>query len=92
MLYSPDVLGSMENISRSGVVFSAERLVEPGTKVQISFVLPAKMSGDLGAEVVSQGRVARTVPTSDAEAFPAVAATIGKYRLLRRDVRASPGP
>lgn len=73
--------GITENISRSGVLFRAKHLLEVGTSVDMSFVLPAEMGGEARAEVSCHGRVVRTEPNTAARA--GVAATITSYHFGR---------
>ncbi len=75
--------GRMENISRSGVLFRAEQLVDVDAQVEMSFVLPVEIVGEGAAEVFCQGTVVRTMlpPTTDAP--PALAARILDYRFMR---------
>lgn len=70
--------GTTENISRSGVLFRAEEVVQPNSHVEINLVLPAEISGLAAAEVVCRGEVVRTVET-DPAISPALAAKILQY-------------
>ena len=73
--------GTTENISRSGVLFRAKHLLEVGTAVDMSFVLPVEMGGKARAEVSCRGRIVRT--QANAGARPGVAATIASYHFGR---------
>ena len=75
--------GTTENISRSGVLFRAESLVEPSTALELAMALPAEVYGNGAAAVSCRGRVARTAPPADGESLPRLAATISHYRLVR---------
>lgn len=75
--------GRTENISRSGVLFRGEHLVEPNTPVEMRFVLPAEISDRVSAEVTCRGYIVRKVLPSGTETFPALAAAILAYRFLR---------
>ncbi len=76
--------GRTENISRSGVLFRGEHVVEPNTPVEMSFVLPMEISGQGAAEVVCQGNIVRTVLATGTDTLPALAAAILDYQFLRR--------
>ncbi len=76
--------GRIENISRSGVLFRGERLLDPDTPVEICFVPAVAVLGEAAAEVICCGQIVRTVPPSGAETRPALAATILDYRFVRR--------
>jgi PilZ domain len=73
--------GTTENISRTGVLFQAERLLKEGTSVDMSFVLPVEMAGETRAEVSCRGRIVRVQP--DVGARTALAATISNYHFGR---------
>jgi PAS domain S-box-containing protein len=51
-----------ENISRSGLLFRAERIIQPQTQLEINLVLPEEISGLSTAEVICRGEVVRTIP------------------------------
>lgn len=72
--------GLTENISRSGVLFHAEDLLQIATPLEITFTLPAK---NRSPEVFCRGQVVRTVPPSGSSDRPALAATIADYQFLR---------
>ena len=77
--------GRTENISRSGVLFRTDHLMPLQTPIEMLLALPAEVvGGEDAATVICRGRVVRTEPAmdeSDADARPAVAATIAGYRL-----------
>jgi hypothetical protein len=79
--------GTTENISRSGVLFRAERQLGVGTPVDMAFVLPVEILGEAAAEVSCHGRIVRLEIAADA--LPALAATILNYRFLRAKEPAS---
>jgi PAS domain S-box-containing protein len=71
--------GTTENISRSGVLFRGEELVQPHVVIEINLVLPAEIAGLSAAEVVCRGEVVRTVQAEDSALNPALAARILQY-------------
>jgi PAS domain S-box-containing protein len=71
--------GTTENISRSGLLFRVEKLLEPSTQVEISLVLPAEIAGLSAAEVVCRGEVVRTRQAEGPTGNPALAAKILQY-------------
>ena len=75
--------GKTENISRSGVLFRAQHLIDIDASIEMSFVLPVRIPNEAAAEVVCSGQVVRTVPPSGAAPQPAIAAKIRDYRLIR---------
>jgi PilZ domain len=72
--------GKTENISRSGILFRADRLLKVRTAIQMSFTLPVWGKGDGPGEVVCQGSVVRTVAAVRTNR-PCVAASIQRYRI-----------
>jgi hypothetical protein len=66
--------GLTENISRSGVLFRAERHLEPDTPLEIMLEVPTVVSTARAGNALRRGRVVRAIPGSPREARPAVAA------------------
>jgi hypothetical protein len=75
--------GTIENISRTGVLFRGEGFAQPNTPLEMSFVLPDEIFGVRSAEVLCRGVVVRSERPTDAEALPALASTISHYRFIR---------
>ena len=73
-----------DNISRSGVLFRTTDMLEENTPVDMHFALPFEVSGQPGALVACRGQIVRTVPSDSPNALPALAATISRYRFVRR--------
>jgi PAS domain S-box-containing protein len=71
--------GTTENISRSGILFRAEELLQPTVQVEISLVLPPEIAGLASTEVVCRGEVVRSVGAQDMQVTPALAAKIVQY-------------
>ena len=72
--------GLTENISRSGVLFRAENLLQVRTLVELTFMLAV---ADLNSEVFCRGQVVRTVPPAGPSDPPSLAATIANYHFQR---------
>jgi hypothetical protein len=72
-------IGTTENISRSGVLFRADDVLEPNTQLEINLVLPVEIAGLAAAEVVCRGEVVRAVEPQQPEMSPALAARILQY-------------
>jgi len=66
--------GLTENISRSGVLFRAERPLEPNTPLEMMLDLPLVVAAPVSGTVLRRGRVVRAVPASPIEDRHAVAA------------------
>jgi len=73
--------GSTENISRTGVLFRAERRMEVNTRVEMILDLRQVIAVE-SADIVCQGRVVRTTAGTDQPSH-AIAATIEEFSFLR---------
>ena len=71
--------GNTENISRSGMLFTTEELLQPHVQLEINLVLPAEIAGLSATEVVCRGEVVRTVEANGKTLSPALAARILQY-------------
>jgi hypothetical protein len=67
--------GLTENISRSGVLFRADRHLEPNTPLEIMLDLPTIVASTAAGTALRRGRVVRAVAPSLLERRSAVAAT-----------------
>ena len=75
--------GETVNISRTGVLFQAQRVVLINTPVEMSFHLPVEIADESAAVVFCQGQVVRTVLPPATDASPVLAAKILEYRFER---------
>jgi len=71
--------GTTENISRSGMLFQADELLQPSAQLEINLVLPQEIAGLSETEVVCRGEVVRTVEHVGNGLSPALAARILQY-------------
>jgi len=81
--------GKTENISRSGILFRADRVLKPRTAIQMSFTLPVSLKDDGPGEVLCRGSVVRTVAAGVTNQ-PCVAVSIQRYRFVRNHEKNSP--
>jgi PAS domain S-box-containing protein len=72
-------IGTTENISRSGMLFQADEVLQPSAQLEINLVLPAELAGLSETEVVCRGEVVRTVEGHGTTLSPALAARILQY-------------
>lgn len=75
--------GWTENISRSGVLFRAERALELDAPVEMMLDLPTFISTPVAGQAICRGRIVRAVAHSPLEDRPAFAARIFEYELAR---------
>lgn len=71
--------GKTENISRSGLLFQADDVLQPNAQLEINLVLPQEIAGLSGTEVVCRGEVVRTEERRGDTMSPALAARILQY-------------
>jgi hypothetical protein len=72
--------GTTENISRSGLLFQAEEVLQPAAQLEINLVLPAEIAGLAATEVVCRGEVVRSVGKTEGAVSASLAAKILQYR------------
>jgi PAS domain S-box-containing protein len=72
-------VGTTENISRSGMLFHTDDVLEPNSQLEINLVLPAEIAGLSGTEVVCRGEVVRAIEYEGESVSPALAARILQY-------------
>jgi PAS domain S-box-containing protein len=72
-------VGTTENISRSGMLFHTDNVLQPNSQLEINLVLPAEIAGLSGTEVVCRGEVVRTIERTGEAMSPALAARILQY-------------
>ena len=75
--------GTTENISRSGLLFQAQELLQMNAQLEISLVLPAEIAGLAATEVICRGEVVRSIGAQGQGqgqgVAPALAAKILQY-------------
>ncbi len=71
--------GTTANISRSGLLFKAEEVLQPNAQLEINLVLPAEIAGLSPTEVVCRGEVVRSVQGEGSVTSPELAAKILQY-------------
>ena len=72
-------VGTTENISRSGMLFGTDDVLQPNSQLEINLVLPAEIAGLSGTEVVCRGEVVRAIERKAECLSPALAARILQY-------------
>src|SRR5262249_39678045 len=70
------------NISASGVLFVVDHLLEQGTPIEMSLMMPREILGSRSSRVMCHGSIVRTVPIAEGGRL-AMAATITHYRFTR---------
>ena len=77
------LVGQVENISRTGVLFRVRDVFEVNTPLEMSFVLPVEIAAEVPGSVLCQGSIVRIVLPTAADESPALAARISEYRFVR---------
>jgi hypothetical protein len=73
--------GWTENISKSGVLFRANRKIAPNTPVEMMMEIPSFIAIPVAGPAICRGRIVRTVGPSLREDRHAMAARIHEYEL-----------
>lgn len=71
--------GETRNISRSGLLFEAEDILQPNVILEINLVLPSEIAGLSATEVVCRGEIVRAVDSGEEKIPRALAAKILQY-------------
>ena len=74
--------GRTENISHSGVLFRGEGPINVNTPIELRVALSADTLERSYPEVFCHARIVRTVPPTEADPRPGLAASIEWYQLL----------
>ena len=75
--------GTVENISRTGVLLRGPQIMSVATPIQMRFELPAEFGGQTGALVTCRGEVVRTLLPPADDAPKPLAATILDFTFVR---------
>jgi len=78
----------MRNISRSGLLFSAERAFLVNTRIELTFTLPRVIPNEPPGAVRFQSQVARSFPLGAEKGGHAVAVSIMDYLFTRASAAA----
>lgn len=76
--------GTTVNISTSGVLFQASRVLEPQSEIDIALTLPVAISGEAPAEIGCRGMVVRKVSAKGHGKRSLLAASIVRYRFVHK--------
>src|SRR5712692_1167419 len=82
--------GRTENVSRSGVLFRAEQLMEPNTSIDMVLMLPIEIAGDAAGTTMCRGRIVRAGTEAGplgSDARPAAAPVFRDCEPVPRDPR-----
>ncbi len=76
-------IGTIENISASGVLFRAERLLDQNSHVDLVLEMPQEITGQKNSTVLCSAFIVRATP-SKGDDLGMMAATIADYKFLER--------
>jgi len=74
--------GTLENLSRSGLLFHTDQAIPARARVEITLTLPVELGGRVAPEVLCNAEVVRLAKAIERVPAPAVAARILGYSLL----------
>jgi hypothetical protein len=72
--------GAIQNVSPSGVLFEAEKVMPVDCPIEMSFSVPAEVGSKRRIQIFCWGQVARTVMPTASDLSPSLAAKIVRYR------------
>lgn len=75
--------GWTENISKSGILFRAEREIKLDTPVELMMEIPTFIATPVAGPAICRGRIVRSVARSPLEERRAFAACIHEYEMAR---------
>jgi len=75
--------GTTINISRSGVLFKSDLVLDPKTVLEMRIAFPPEMTGDTETNVICWGPIVRWQPHSAEESYHSLAASFFRYRFQR---------
>ena len=70
------------NISERGLYFQMTGPMKPGTRIELSFTMPAEVTGSLAMKIRCVGRVIRVEPEGQGDGRTAVAASIERFETI----------
>ncbi len=75
-------LGRIVNISRSGILFHAGKMLDLNTPVEMEFVQPPVLGGKAEDLVHCRAKIVRTMMPETLDSRPALAAKFSKYHVF----------
>ena len=78
-------MGTVENISASGVLCRVESHAEPRTPLELMFDVPSRGTDERAGPVRCYGEVVRVVPPEDPHLPPAVGVAVAGYEIMTTD-------
>ena len=75
--------GRTTNISHTGVLFQAERLLDAGTPLEMNIQMSEENSGEAVARLVCQGKIVRAEAPARGQALAGLAVKIVEHRLVQ---------
>lgn len=70
------------NISDRGLFFQMTGPMKPGTRIELSFTMPAEVTGSLSMKIRCIGRVVRVEPEASSDGRTGVAAQIERFETI----------
>ena len=75
-------VGKVQNISRTGILFTVGNLLGVNTRLEMAFDLPVLLAGATPGQVSCKGQVVRTVLPAATDRPLTIAAQIEQYKLM----------
>ena len=77
--------GTIENISKSGLLFRSEKPLDRGERIQIIVTMPAGTAGERPKHLACLGLVVRAEPRESSKGSYLVAARMLNYQFVSKD-------
>lgn len=76
-------VGTVENMSSTGVLFRGERAVQVDSSIEVIVNLPRSLADGQSSKMVSRGKVVRVSPDEADPECTVMAAALSQLRILR---------
>jgi hypothetical protein len=76
-------VGSVENMSSTGVLFRGEQVVHVNSSIEVAVNMSRNVADERGSKLVSLGNVVRVSPADSGLGSAVMAAALSRLRILR---------
>jgi hypothetical protein len=76
-------VGTVENMSSTGVLFRGERVVGVNSSIEVTVNVPGSLAAGHSSKMVSRGKIVRVSPGSSDPESAVMAASLSRLRILR---------
>ncbi len=76
-------VGTVENISATGVLFRGEHVVQVNSSIEVAVNMSRSLAEGHSSKIVSQGKIVRVAPDETDPENAVMAAALSRLRILR---------